>query len=76
MMDFGALGFGQGIDALVLVKFAGAQLKTHAVTIHGKEMLHAEINEEVRTCACEDCLSSAIVAGSLTSSSCLSWSRQ
>lgn len=51
MMDFGALGFGQGIDALVELKFAGAALKSHAVTVHGRDMLHAEINEQVRMSA-------------------------
>ncbi len=47
MMDFGALGFGQGIDAMVQVTFAGASMKSHAVTVHGRDMLHAEINEQV-----------------------------
>jgi hypothetical protein len=46
-MDFGALGFGQGIDAYGLVKFAGGQLKTKAITINGRELLHGEINEQV-----------------------------
>ncbi len=46
-MDFGALGVGQGIDAMVRVQFAGSQMTTRIVNVRGKQLLHAEINDQV-----------------------------
>ena len=50
-MDYGAMGIGQGIDAYVKVKFAGAQLATKTLTVRGKELLHVDFNEMVRLAA-------------------------
>jgi hypothetical protein len=51
-MDYGVAGIGQGIDLRIVVKFAGAQLATRVTTVRGKELLHAEVNEQVRVCVC------------------------
>jgi hypothetical protein len=50
-MDYGVAGIGQGIDLRIVVKFAGTQLATRVTTVRGKELLHAEVNEQVRVCA-------------------------